>query len=105
MINGLCRIQIGDVSIPGLPFADDTVILAESPQDLKEYLRKIESSCEKWKMSLNEAKCDISVYDMPGEGVRCSMFGTTVLLMQQYTYLILQMTADLDLSVIVQDKK
>lgn len=55
-------------------------------------------------MILNVTKCDVVVYG-PGESVGCSVSGTSVILLQQYTYLDLPMTVNLDLNAIVQDRK
>lgn len=57
-----------------------------------------------WKMSLNVVKCGILMFG-PGEGVRCSVLGTPIRRLQHCTYLDLSMTADLDLTTIMQDRK
>lgn len=48
-------------------------------------------------------RCGVMVYG-PGEGVSCSVSGTSIPLLQQYTYLDLSMTVDLDLNAIVQER-
>lgn len=55
-------------------------------------------------MSLNVTMCGVVVFS-PGESVRCSVSGTLVPSIQQYTYLDLPMNTDLDLNAIVQDRK
>lgn len=55
-------------------------------------------------MSLNVDKCGVVVY-RPEEGVSCNVSGTTLQTLQQYTYLGVPMTVDLDLNVIMQDRK
>lgn len=55
-------------------------------------------------MSLNETKCGVVMYG-PEEGVGFIVFGISVTVMQQYTYLGPPRTVDLDLNVIVQGIK
>lgn len=46
-----------------------------------------------------------SVVYEPGEGITCTVSGAFILVLQQYTYLGLTMTVDLNFNAIVQDGK
>ena len=37
-------------------FADDTVLLAETPQDLQTLLNSLYTYCDEWKLTVNTAK-------------------------------------------------
>ena len=42
-----------------LYYADDTIIMAESPTDLQNSLNELFSYCQKWKLKVNEDKTKI----------------------------------------------
>ncbi|OLY77613.1 hypothetical protein AYI68_g8351 [Smittium mucronatum] len=45
--------------IPGLFFADDAVLLAESEADMQIALNQITDWLNKWKMTVNASKCGV----------------------------------------------
>ena len=53
VLDGLSGVRVGDMTIPGLLFADDAVVLAESSQALQEDLVRIIKWCRQLKISLN----------------------------------------------------
>ena len=43
-------------------YADDTALLAESPEDLQSQLNAFKEYCEKWKMTVNASKTKVMVF-------------------------------------------
>ncbi|OMJ10907.1 hypothetical protein AYI70_g10043 [Smittium culicis] len=52
-----------DEKIPGLLFADDAVILADSEISLKNSFLKLNLWAEKWEMKINNKKCGVIPVD------------------------------------------
>ena len=53
----LCHpVQLGNMRIQCLMYADDIVLLSESKEGLQRCLAKLETYTEKWKMKLNHKK-------------------------------------------------
>ena len=52
-------VNIDDVCIPLLLYADDIVLLAESEKDLQKLLDKLFTWCHKWRMQVNNDKTKI----------------------------------------------
>ena len=46
----------GEIMVPGLLFADDTVLLAESADDMRKSLQCLQRWCEKWSVEINVKK-------------------------------------------------
>ena len=46
----------GEVLVPGLLFADDTTLMAESDEEMKKSLQCLQSWCEKWSVEINVGK-------------------------------------------------
>ena len=53
--------------VPGLLFADDTALLAESADDMRKSLQCLQSWCEKWSVEKNVEKS--AVMHMKKEGL------------------------------------
>ena len=51
-----------DECVPGLLFADDLVLLAESPEQLHLNFMEVVKWCEKWEMAINPEKCGVCVF-------------------------------------------
>ncbi|ELQ74836.1 putative RNA-directed DNA polymerase (reverse transcriptase), Non LTR Retrotransposon protein, partial [Trachipleistophora hominis] len=97
-------IQPGVRSIPGLLFADDAVVLAESAHELQSNLQRISDWCERWRISLNIEKCGLVVFG-PGEARNMCYRGQSLPVVASYTYLGHPLMPDLDLNVVIQDRK
>ena len=52
-------VNIGDLKISILLYADDIVILANSEQDLQQMLNTLNHWCQKWQLNVNEEKTKI----------------------------------------------
>ena len=52
-------IEVGNVNIPGLIFADDLVIISETPNTLKKQLQKLQEYLERKKLEINYNKTEI----------------------------------------------
>ena len=51
-----CGVVCGEIMVPGLLFADDTALLAESADDMRKSLQCLQSWCEKWSVEINVEK-------------------------------------------------
>ena len=51
-----CGMVCGKIMVPGLLFADDTALLAESADDMRKSLQCLQSWCEKWSVEINVEK-------------------------------------------------
>ena len=51
-----CGVVCGEIMVPGLLFADDTVLLAESADDMRKSLQCLQRWCEKWSVEINVKK-------------------------------------------------
>ena len=47
-----------------LLYADDTILLADSPEELQVGLNKMNEYCEKWKLSMNKDKTKIMIFSL-----------------------------------------
>ncbi|KAF6211782.1 hypothetical protein GE061_012297 [Apolygus lucorum] len=57
-----CGVRVGSVSIRALMYADDVVILSESPADLRRNIKGLEEYCARWEMTVNLAKSGVMVF-------------------------------------------
>ena len=60
-------IDLETITLFLLMFADDMVILAESPMKLQENLNKLSEYCEKWKLHVNIGKTKIVIFRKGGK--------------------------------------
>ena len=98
--------------LPGLMFADDIVLLASTPIHLQKQLKRIGRWAERWEMSFGTQKCgvmkvqrDPSVLQQivpPVGGWR--LHGEDIPVVNQYKYLGMVLSHDLDINVIVDDR-
>jgi len=58
-----------------LKHADDTVLIAESEEDLKVLVRALERWCAKWQVAPNPDKCKVVVFEAAGCTVPCVELG------------------------------
>ncbi|OMJ17624.1 hypothetical protein AYI70_g5855 [Smittium culicis] len=90
--------------IPGLLFADDAVLLAESSADLQAALNTITEWSDTWEMAVNASKCGIMTIsgelttDMTLQGQKVDSTG-------QYTYLGYIMNSKWDVSGTIKNNK
>lgn len=71
-----------------LLYADDTVIIAESANDLQEALNTYEQYCENWKLKVNTSKTKIVVFSKGRQPVYNFTFkNEPIEAVNEYTYL------------------
>lgn len=81
---------LAGIRIPGLLFADDLILLAESKEDLHSLMGAVEAWANKWEMSFGAAKCGVMVVGGPDLEAREEMWtlqGQEVKVVEEYTYL------------------
>ncbi|OMJ22845.1 RNA-directed DNA polymerase from mobile element jockey, partial [Smittium culicis] len=90
--------------IPGLLFADDAVLLAESSADLQAALNTITEWSDTWEMAVNASKCGIMT--ISGElTTDMTLQGQKVDSTDQYTYLGYIMNSKWDVSGTINNNK
>ncbi|OMJ13580.1 RNA-directed DNA polymerase from mobile element jockey [Smittium culicis] len=90
--------------IPGLLFADDAVLLAESSADLQAALDTITEWSDTWEMAVNASKCGIMT--ISGElNADMTLQGQKVNSTDQYTYLGYIMNSKWDVSGTIKKNK
>ena len=62
-----CPVGLDKKRVNCLMFADDLVILSESPAGLQNCLNKLESYIKKWKLEVNLKKTKIMIFQNPGK--------------------------------------
>ncbi|OMJ18368.1 RNA-directed DNA polymerase from mobile element jockey, partial [Smittium culicis] len=90
--------------IPGLLFADDTVLLAESSDELQDALNTITEWLDNWEMAVNASKCGIM--SISGElTTDMTLQGQKVDFTDQYTYLGYIMNSKWDVSGTIKNNE
>lgn len=56
-------IMIGDVHMPGLFFADDVVLFADSPPKLQSLLHLVGEFCVSWRLKVHGAKSKVMIFE------------------------------------------
>ncbi|OMJ14888.1 hypothetical protein AYI69_g8399, partial [Smittium culicis] len=72
--------------IPGLLFADDAVVLAESAENLQTSLNTISAWSDAWEMAVNASKCAIMAINCD-DAVEMTLQRQTIRTTDNYTYL------------------
>lgn len=62
MNNGCSSVEIEDINLFLFMYADDTVLLAESPEDLQFMMNSLQSYCDKWSITVNVKKSKVMVF-------------------------------------------
>lgn len=73
--------------ISGLLFADDTVLIAESHEDMNRSLSIIDEWCSKWKMKINSQKCGSMVFYPDEQKLPLKINGEEISPTNKYVYL------------------
>ncbi|OMJ21154.1 LINE-1 retrotransposable element ORF2 protein [Smittium culicis] len=109
-INGIFKgvrgVQVPGLTsrIPGLLFADDAVLLAESSAELQDALNTITEWSDTWEMAVNASKCGIMT--ISGEMTTdMTLQGQKVDSTDQYTYLSYIMNSKRDVSGTIKNNK
>ena len=106
MFEGMVGVGVPGIStsVPGLMFADDTTLLAESLDDLNSNLRILEQWCTSRGMMINASKCGLMYINHTENGAPVSIFGETIPIVESYQYLGIKFTNTLDLKGMVTDR-
>jgi hypothetical protein len=95
-----------NLSLPGLLWADDVVILAETPEMLRRAMSVVDAWCRDWLMKVNASKCNVMVFGSKPDRVHDTLVelankdpftlgGMPVLPSKSYKYLGLVLSHDL----------
>ena len=72
--NSVLGAKLGDISISCLGFADDIVLVSESPENLQMLI----DMCQRWaqdnKMEFNTSKCKVMVFNRPSSNLHFTMY-------------------------------
>lgn len=93
--------------IPGLLFADDSVICASSRKSLQTMLDNVQQWAEKWGMTFGIAKCGAMVVNGDMDKLRQSpptLQGQVVPVVEEYTYLGMPFNPELNLEKVVKSR-
>ena len=72
-----------------LLYADDTILLAESPENMQDMLTKFENYCIQWKLKVNPQKTKMVIFSKRKNRVNCDfkLFGKTLCIVDECSYL------------------
>jgi hypothetical protein len=93
-------VQVGHKRIDGLLYADDVVLLAESPETLQAMINKVDEFSRKWRMELNLKKSEVMIVRPPikmpfSPPPSFSYRGSQVRIVPSYKYLGIWFTSNL----------
>ena len=82
-------VQLNDISINCLMYADDVVLLSKTSEGLQNCLDKLGDYCKKWKLSVNTNKTKVLIFNKSGKLVPEKFFLDKTVLenARNYTYL------------------
>lgn len=69
-----CPVNIHDTSLSCLMFADDLVLLSESPTGLQNCLNKLYHYCSKWNLRVNLKKTKVVIFNKTGKLLKSFQF-------------------------------
>jgi exonuclease III len=94
--------------IPGLLYADDSGLCAESRDDLQEMLDVVGNWATKWGMSFGIAKCGVFVVNGDMETLKenpPTLHGAVLPVVDKYTYLGVPLNSEMNLDKVVSDRE
>ena len=62
--------NISDLTVPGLSWADDLVLISESKEGLQQHLNVLEKYCKDWKLSVNTVKTQVVIFNKNGKLIK-----------------------------------
>ena len=89
LVNKLCDpIELNNKPLPCLMYADDLVIFSKSEKGMKECLKKLQSYCNRWRLSVNIKKTKIMIINKPKSAQYTFKFNNlTIETTNEYNYL------------------
>ncbi|MFN9917848.1 MAG: reverse transcriptase domain-containing protein, partial [Pirellulaceae bacterium] len=95
-----CRRQVGERLVNSLLYADDVVLMTETPEDLQTLIDVVDDFCRKWRMDINLKKSEVMVAnEKPGTapaGRSWHCRDTTLKVVPEYKYLGIHFKWNLD---------
>lgn len=89
-------VNLNNVKISSLSFADDLVVLSETESGLKNSIKALEKYCDKWGLKVNIKKTKILVFNRPlskkVKQIHCEIDGKRIDIVKSYTYLGIDVT-------------
>ena len=70
-------VEINGKSINCLMWADDIIILSETPEGLQNCLTNLETYCKKWKLEVNKKKTKVMIFNKSGKKSKLKNFSLT----------------------------
>ena len=102
-LDGLPGVEVPGIqgTIPGLLFADDMEIHADTPEALQQALDTLGAWCDRWHMAVGHDKCGVMVLGSPplhdaAKSIEWRLQGSTISVVDQYTYLGVALNPALD---------
>ena len=94
------------VEVPGLLLADDTVLMAETQEELTEALDKYTVWCDKWRMEVGAKKRGVMCLHDPSaheqlKGATWKLQGQSIPVVDQYKYLGMQIGCSISIRAMV----
>ena len=83
-------VQLCDVKLNCLMFADDLVLLSESAEGLQRCLNNLQTYCEKWSLTINTEKTKVIIFNKGGYKISRHSFmimNSNIEIVQKYCYL------------------
>lgn len=94
-------ISIGGVCIKVLLYADDLVLLADSPESLQRMINRLQKYCEDWRLSVNVSKSKAMIFRGGGgryaRGESWMFNGQEVEIVKTYKYLGINITSNMNM--------
>ena len=87
-------VQLSNVKVQVLLFADDIVMVTESKEDIQRNLEVLKAAMEKWDMKMHLGKTKVMVVSRAGEGCSVTIDGEKIEEVQSLKYLGSSISAD-----------
>jgi len=101
-------IRIADIHIKLLMYADDIILLAESPTELQKMIDELYAYCQQWNLTVNTEKSKIMVFKKHSRRQRadeCWLYnGEPLEVVKQFKYLGTWLTPNMSFSLHLQHK-
>lgn len=89
-INGVNGVIIDLLQLLALLYADDVTLIATTAEDLQKALQVLETYCDRWKLTVNEAKTKVVVFRKSGRlpnNLKFTYKGSEIEIVTKFSYL------------------
>lgn len=100
-------VQLGSILLNSLSFADDLILLSETPQGLQECLNRLEEYCSKWGLTVSseKSKCMIAASNINHKSDFCfSINGSKIENVESFKYLGLLVSSNGNVNKMINDR-